>query len=170
MEIIANIIGFAALVIMVLSFQQKNAKGVLILQLVSTAFFATHFGLKGAFTGMALNVISAIRAYVYSQKDKKWASSDLWMYGFIVISIISGILTWDSKLSIFPMIAMIFTSVGFHAKTAKNIRLLTLPNAPLWVIYNALYAHSAFAVINDTFCFISTLIAIVRLDLHKKEK
>jgi hypothetical protein len=153
---------------MVLSFQQKKAKGVLLLQLISTALFATHFGLKGAYTGLALNVISAIRAYVYSQKDKKWASGNLWMYSFIVISIISGVLTWDSPLSLFPMIAMVFTSVGFNAKTAKNIRILTLPNGPLWFIYNTFYAHSAFAAVNDTFCFISALIAILRLDIKKE--
>ncbi|MDD4690030.1 MAG: YgjV family protein [Eubacteriales bacterium] len=169
-SVITNIFGGLALVVMVLSYQQKTAKKVLMLQLISTLLFAAHFGLKGANTGLVLNVISGARAYVFSQKDKKWASGKIWLYAFIIVSIISGILTWQTPFAIFPMIAMIFTTIGFYADTAKKMRLITLPNSPLWMIYNGLFAHSIFAVATDLFTFVSTIVGIIRLDTQKKTR
>ena len=50
-EFIAQIIGFIALIFAMVSYQMKTQKGIVLIQIVSCAFFAVHFLMLGAFTG-----------------------------------------------------------------------------------------------------------------------
>jgi len=56
----------------------------------------------GKYTGAALNAIAATRAVVYFNRDRKYFGSVVWLWLFVVISAVAGILTWEGAISILP--------------------------------------------------------------------
>ncbi len=56
-----------------------------------------------------------------------------------------------------------------NIKGRKNIRLFTLFNILGWIIYD-LYAKAYVGILLSAFTMTSTIIAIVRYDILKKEK
>ena len=168
--IIAQIIGIAALSCSVISFQQKTHKFILMLQLIANALFVLHFALLGAYTGAILNAIAMIRAIVFVNKDKAWAKNIAWLILFCVVSVATGVFTWDdSIISILPVLGMLFTTVAFWIKNPKYVRMVAFPSSPLWLIYNincSAWGGVATEVIN----IISIIIAMIRLDFVKKKQ
>ena len=73
MELIAQVIGF---------------------QLFGSALFAVNFFLLGATVGALLNVLSAIRAIVFLNKEKLRADHPLWLAGFTATFLASYVLTF----------------------------------------------------------------------------
>lgn len=58
MGIVIQMIGIAAMLGSVLSFQCNKHKSIMILQIIATALFGIQYYLLGAFTAMALNTVS----------------------------------------------------------------------------------------------------------------
>jgi len=82
--------------------------------ILSNMFFCTHYFLLGAYTGggiVALDIIFLIINYILFRKDKMKYS---WIVGvvFSVASIIIMIFTWESWISLLPMIGMATYFVG----------------------------------------------------------
>ena len=168
-ENIGQIIGFVAMTIIVASYQQKSHKKILTLQMISGFLFTVHYLLLGAYTGAAMNLLGAFRSLVYSNRSQKWASSVLWPIGFSVSFLISGILTWENTFSIFPLIAMLMSSVVHWIEKPKINRIFSLPTSTGWLIYN-IKTLSYPGIITEIFVLTSIVIGIVRLDIKKKNK
>ncbi len=58
---------------------------------------------------------------------------------------------------------MITTTFAFRQKEGKRVRLLSLLNSPLWLVYNALN-ESIGGAITEVFCLISIGIGYIRHD------
>ena len=168
-ENIGQIIGFIAMAIIVASYQQKSHKNILTFQMVSGLLFTVHYLLLGAYTGAVMNLLGAFRSLVYSNRSKKWASSVIWPICFSVAFLISGILTWDNVFSVFPLIAMLMSSVVLWIQQPKINRMLSLPTSSFWLIYN-IKTLSYPGIITEIFVLGSIIIGIFRLDIKKKNK
>ncbi len=169
LPIITQFFGIMGFILSILTYQQNTHKRIVILQVFSAMSFALHFYMLGAFTGAILNVIAFIRSIVYYFKDKKWASSNLWIVFFAAISTIAGIVTWQDIFSILPILAMIFTGIAFGLRDPKLTRRFALPSSPLWMIYN-IYSFSLGGILTETFNIISVLIGMLRFDKKKNEE
>jgi hypothetical protein len=166
-QIFIQLIGIIGLLIALLSFQKEKRGSILAYLIVAQVIFVLHFALLGAWIGAVMNAISALRSYISSQRmTKKWCSSNLWLYFFIIISWISGLFIWKSILSILPIIAMTIDSYATWNKNPKFIRLLTAIPRPLWFIYN--YSVLSYAgMLSETMGFISIIAGIIRFDICK---
>lgn len=124
-EIVAQIIGIAALVCAICSFQQNNHKKILFFQILSGTLFTIHFTLMGATLGGVLNFFGMLRSIVFYNKDKKWVQGTKWLYIF------SGI---------FITIFLRGTSLLFPPGLIRFIPLfpILIPTACIWgiVFYN----------------------------------
>ena len=94
MELIAQVIGLFAMAFNILSYQRKTRMGVIGFQLFGSALFAVNFFLLGATVGALLNVLSAIRAIVFLNKEKLRADHPLWLAGFTATFLASYVLTF----------------------------------------------------------------------------
>lgn len=168
-ETIGQIIGFVAMGIIVASYQQKSHKNILTFQMVSGLLFTVHYILLSAYTGAVMNLLGAFRSLVYANRGKKWASSVIWPTIFGVGFLISGILTWDSIFSVFPLIAMLMSSIVLWIEQPKINRIFSLPTSTCWLIYN-IKTLSYPGIITEIFVLISIIIGIIRLDIKKKDK
>ncbi len=170
-EIIGQIVGFIAMAIIVISYQQKTHKNILLFQMVSGLLFTVHFLLLGAYTGAIMNLLGALRSLVYSNREKKFTSSVIWPILFTIGFAVSGILTWDGWISVVPLIAMIMSSIVLWIENPKINRALSIPTSTCWLVYNIKITEPSYAgIATEIFVLTSIIIGIIRLDIKKKNK
>ncbi len=167
--IFIQVIGFIGLLFVVISLQTNKRSSILKLQLLAASFFTLHFGLLMAWTGATMNALSAIRAYIFNQRDsKEWINNKLVMYLFVLCFWGSSILSWQGYISLLPAISMTFECFALWSKNTKHIRWLFFSARPTWIIYNISVGSYA-GLVTEIFIIISLLTAIVRFDILKKE-
>ena len=169
-EIIGQIIGFVAMAIIVFSYQQKSHKNILTFQMVSGLLFTVHFLLIGAYTGCVSNLIGALRSLIYANRGKnKFTDFKLWPVIFSVVFTVSGIMTWADIYSVFPIIAMVMSSVVLWIDSPKINRAFSIPTSACWLVYN-IPNSSISGVATEIFVLSSIVIGMLRLDRKKREK
>lgn len=165
---IAQLLGILGFLLSIISFQQNTQKRIVFVQFLANISFTIHFYLIGAYTGSILNGIAIIRSFVYCFKDKKWASSNIWIVIFSLAFVVAGIFTWEGPLSILPTTAMVLSSVSFGIKNPKLVRRIYFPCSPMWLIYN-IVGHSIGGVLTECFAMISIIVGMLRFDRKKKQ-
>jgi hypothetical protein len=164
-NLIVQGIGFIGLILVFISFQ--NNKRLLILLFLGTSqiFYAIHFGLLGAWTAFAMNIVGMTRTFLFTQKGKKkWLDNITLMYVFIGLFWIAGALSWVGWVSILPVLAMTIETIGLWMKNPTKIRFTMLSLRPLWLSYNIIYRSYA-GMTTDSLVIISLLIGITRFDI-----
>ena len=172
-------VGAAALIIAMLSFQQRTQKKIVLYQLVSSVLFTVHFFMIGAYVGSLLNFIGIFRAAVFANKDKKWAQNKAWLFVFLFAFAAAGILTLDGDIDIttwnvsfasvstyiamLPVFGMSFTTVAFWITDAAAVRLVSFPSSPCWLTYN-LYNRSWAGAGTEIILMTSIIVAMLRYD------
>ena len=167
MNMVTQIIGMAAMVFSVFSFQMNKHKQIMIMQIIATSLFGLQYFLLGAYTGMAVDIVATIRGIVFYNKDKKWAQSNIWIVLFVLMFILSGIVTWQGPASVLVTLAMILNTFSFSFTKPKLVRSTILISSPLVLIYNIL-TFSIGGVINEVCVEISSLIGLLRYDIKGK--
>ena len=165
----AQIIGIFGLICSLLSFQMKNRKWIMAFQMTASLSFSTQLFMLGAVTGGCVDMISFIRTMIFSQNSKKWASSPVWLYVFIVIMFLTGILTWQNAWDILPIAGSILSTVALWMKREKHIRLISLTVGPCWLVYN-LVKGAWSGALNEVLAMTSIVIGLIRNDREKKNK
>lgn len=171
MEIAAQAVGFAAMVLLVSSFQMKTRQKILALQLVSETLWVTHYALLGAYTGMALNLVAAARCFVYAKREtKKWADKPLIPWLFFASAVIVALLSWTGPASLLPMTSVCITSFVAWSKRPVIIRVFSIPGCICWFVFNLLSGSYA-GVVTEVLNITSIIAGIIRIDiLHKGER
>ena len=163
-QVVAQAIGFLGMFSHLASFQCKKRQGILGLQIAGSTFYAIHFGLLGAVSGAAMNVIALLRCLVfYRRGERKWADSPVWIPVFLAIIAGATAVFWEGPKSLLTLAGMVCTTFAMHAPSARAVRLLNLPSDPLWLIYNAI-SGSISGVITEVGIICSILIGFLRHD------
>lgn len=176
MELIAQAIGLAAMAFNISSYQRKSRMGVIGFQLWGSVLFAVNFYLLGATVGAMMNVLSAIRAIVFLNREKFRANHPAWLAGFVAAFLLSYALTFTAfgteatvknlLVEFLPVIGMTATTVSFRYTDAKTIRRFGLISSPSWLIYN-LFAGSLGAIACEVLSLGSIVLGIWRMDRKK---
>ena len=166
---IAQALGILALVIMVLSYQQKTRRGLLCFQMASNACFVANYLMLGGYTFAVMSLINIARSFVFFREDHgdAWAKNRLWLYVFLAVPVISGILSWENILSLLVIAATVILTVALYSKNGKTMRRLFLLPPVLYIFYNVSHGHFG-GIGSDVFCMISAIIAIYRFDIKKE--
>ena len=176
-EIIAQAIGIFAMAFNLLSYQQKTRKDAIVFQLFGTTLFTINFLMLGAMVGGLLNLVGAIRAIIFINKEKLKADHIAWQFCFIAVYFASYILTFTvfgKEATVFnliieflPLIGMIATTISYRFSDAKSIRKFGLISSPAWLVYN-IANMSVGAILCEVLSLGSIIIGIIRLDKQKK--
>lgn len=162
MFIIAQIIGGIVLILTVISIQFKTKEKILICQIIANILISIQYFLLNALTGGVVSIINVIRCIIfYYYKKKNMKPSVVFLGIFVIIAIVSGILTWQSVLSIIPIIAAIIFTYGLWQDNITITRICTGITAGNWTIYNIIVKAYAGAIQSIAEC-ISSIIAIIR--------
>lgn len=173
LEIIAQGIGIIAMLFNILSYQGKQQRTVILLQLLGASLFSVNYLMLGATVGGILNIIAVIRAVIFIFKDKFKADCIFWLIAFTASYIAVYILSFavlGTKPTLFnliiellPVIGMLAINIGFRMKNSADIRRCGLISSPAWLIYNII-AGSWGAIICELFTLLSILVGILRHD------
>lgn len=168
--ITSQIISAIATLLLLLSFQQKTHKKIVLMQAVSGLLFGIQYMMLGAYEGMICNYIGTVRSVAYSFRGKsKLVDSLVCPILFAVIFVISGIVTYKNIFSLLPIVAMFIASFVLWMPKTQQLRALTMPTSAMWLVYNAV-SHSYVAVLTEVLNLISIIIALIRFRSGKEVK
>ena len=172
-EIITQCIGIFAMIFNILSYQSKQQKHIIAMQLCGGALFAVHFLMLGATIGGVLNILATVRAVIFLFKDRLKADRLCWFVGFVSLYIAVYVLNfavfgkeptlYNFVVELLPVIGMTALNIGFRLKSAADVRRCGLISSPAWLIYN-IVSGSWGAIICETFTLISIFVGMFRND------
>ena len=163
-----ELIGWISVVCSLLSFQQKRRGPLMLLQTTASLTCAINMFILGDIVGGVQDVIAFFRSAVFSQREKKWASSPLWLAGFMAAMIAAGILTWENTLSIFPILGSLCSTTALWMKDVRWTRRISLLVGVCWIT-NHLVVGNISGIVMEAIAMVSILIGILRHDIRWKK-
>lgn len=168
-DMLAQGLGIIGFILVVLSFQSNKRHKVLLLLWIAQTIFAVHFGLISAWTAMAMNIIAAVRTFMFEFREvKAWAKFEFWPYVFAGLFLIVGTtLAWEDWHSLLPILAQVIETIALWSLVTKRMRWIILITKPMWFTYN-LIVSSWGGMMTEVFVAASVLIAMYRFDIKRK--
>lgn len=161
-EIIIQGVGFAGVLLFVISYQIKSNKGLFLCQMIGCTLFCLQFFMMGAYTGAISLIINIIRnILLLKSKEWKWAKSKVVLSLILATLVISTVITWNGPISLLPFISIAVTTIGYWTDNGLNIRLSQLVGSPCYLIYDIL-VHSWGGVISESIAIVSIIVSICR--------
>lgn len=161
-------IGFVAIICVLLSFQQNTRGRILIWLMLGQVLFTAHFGLLGATTAMATNLIAIARGVIfYFKPNYLWAKNPVWLYIFLAGIAVAGYFTWEGYRSLFVLGAMMLETVGLWGDRPRTIRRTMLAVRPIYFIYSLIVGSYA-GMVADVIFSLSIIIGMIRFDRKTK--
>ena len=169
MDILIEVLGAFGILFAVLAFQCKKHHRVITYRNLNMIFFAGQYLLLGAYTGMAMNILSIGRNMIFSAQVKRQKSTRLSITVFCVIYLVAGVLTWEGAKSILLITAKFISTAAYGNKNLLIMRLLVLFTSSSWLVYN-LFVGSYAGMLCEVLTLISILISLYRDHLPHGKK
>lgn len=169
--VINQILAFIGLIFVVISFQQKDSKKLIILRNFATLFVFIGLCFLGNISaiifcgaGVIRNLITLYFAYKpNTKKILKYLSS-----GFLVLLIIVlNIIYWKNYFNLYSMVLGTVAVITFMQTKASTIRKFSVFAELLSIIYYALLL-SPINVVIEVVGLISAIVGIIRLDIKHR--
>ena len=168
MKLFGEAVGFLAVVIGFLVFQQRDRQKILKVRLIGDILWITHFGLLGAFSGMAISMVAALRAIVFSRVRKENNRKGiLWLLLFLLINVVSVSIAWNSPWSVCSLISSMLATIAFWQTSTNRIKLISLIVCASQITY-AIAMGSYASSLNELITVTSILIFFIRNAKSKK--
>lgn len=167
---IANGIGISAVIVYLLSYQQKSRKGIMAFGMVCRALYLVQYVMLLAYEGAILEILSMITLFFAQKKShplvQKW--KPFVIIGSAIILTAGGLAFYKDLFSLLVVVGCVLQMIAFWMSTEFKIRWVSLIAAPCWLIYNI--HNGAYGVaVGDVLSMVSIIVAMFRYDL-KKEK
>ena len=162
--LIGQIISIIAMSLIILSFQMKSNKKLLIMQMSASTLFAVSYFLLGANSGAIVNLISAVRCLlIYFLANKK---SKILLIGIELSFIIACAITYAGVPTILVLLASLIDTFSMWKNSGTLIRYTRLfAVSPLWLVHNII-VFSIGGIICEIFSITSCIISFIR---YKKD-
>ena len=161
MKLIAEIIGYIAVICVFFMFQQTERKKLILCKLIIDFLWIIHFALLGGFTIVCTTSIAVFRELIFINRDKPFFKSNFWLWLFIGLYAITPIFTWEGIHSIFPVISSIIATVSLWIKSVKRTKAISLAVSSSQLIYEVVL-NSYSAMTYEIVTIISILISFFR--------
>lgn len=158
--LVAQIVGVIGLVLLIATFQVNTRKKMLRFQMASALAWTVHFLLLGAYTGAAMNLVTAVRNVVFIRYRRvQWV---FWV--MLVVAVAITALTFKNWTSLLPTVACIAGTIAAWQMNPMIIRAVALTGPPLWFVHN-FFNGSYPGMIADSIAFGSVLVGMWRFDI-----
>ena len=162
MIVAAWIFGGLGVLFNALIYQQTSRKRILSTKRIADCLWTAHYVFLSAFSGAGICAIGILRETVFLKEDKKWAQGKRWLIFFLLLSIISAILTWKNAFSILPTAAAALSVFSFWKGDPKLTKILSYPISACFMIYN-LTCLSYMGIVNEMIVLVSTTVGLIRI-------
>jgi len=166
MPVIPQIIGLAAVVAFLLSYQQKKRKNIILLNVISRWLYILQYLLLGAFSGAVLDVLGAISSTAAGKKNTAFVKKHqkLLLTAITAAMVIAGVTIAcinKSYLDLFSLAGVLLHTSAFWLNSEKVIRRISLLGSPFWFVYNFL-SRAYGSAVGDVLSMCSIVIAMIR--------
>jgi len=159
-----NVLGYIAVVLLFVSFQMNDRKGILGYMTAAMFFLATHQFLLGALAGAVANSLVIVRNLFFRYKnDQPLLQHIIWPYLFCAVMVAATLLFWQGWHSLLPAGAIIAATYALWADDPKTIRRWSLVSPIFWLPY-AIIIDSVPTILIQVVFTSSILIAMWRFD------
>ncbi len=171
MKPLAQILGFVAVVIFLLSYQQKKRANIILFNVTSRVLYIIQYLLLGAFSGAILDVLGAISSVVAGKKHTEFVKRHkiAVIVSVNAVTVIAGVtiaVVNKSWLDLFSLAGVLFHTCAFLIDDERIIRRVSLLGSPFWFVYN-FCSHAYGSSVGDLLTIGSILIAMFR---HRESK
>ena len=167
--VIGQILSIVAVILGFISYQMKTSQKILAIEIITALVFSAHYLLIGAPTAMALNLLGAVQCVVFYFRDKQGKKGWILPVIFSVITVATGIMTWDGWHSVLIMLGLVAYNLSIASQNAQIIRYAMFFKSPMCLAYNAI-AFSVGGIIYECSVLISSVIGTVRYHKNKKKE
>lgn len=159
-----------------LTYNVRKRKTILLFNMIAATSVLVGFALLGAYSGMAMSIITIIRTIIFLIDDKingqskKMQLKD-WIIFFVVSSIclVCAVFTYENWWSMISIFATILYSYSVCQKNMFVYRIVGIPTSIAWIIYNA-YVKSIVGVALETALLVVEIIGVVRFRKETQRK
>ena len=169
MNKIAFVVGLTAVVLYLMSYQQKKRSNIIIFNATSRFLYICQYILLSAFEGAVLDVAGIISSVLAQQKKRPFIKkhTKLFVIGVNLMIILMGLPLYKNIFSLFPIAGVLLHTSAFWLDDEKRIRQVSLIGSPFWLIYN--FVSGAYgSCIGDILSMVSIIVAMFRYDFKRK--
>lgn len=168
MKYIANLVGILAVIVFVLSYQQKNRRGIVLCNVISRGLYVVQYLLLFAFEGAILDIVGMLASILAQNKEKPIIKKHLKavIIGINLVIVATGILLYKNIFSLLPMLGVLLHTGAFWLDNEKQIRRISFLGSPFWLVYN-LISQAYGSAIGDVLTMVSIGVAMYRYDFKK---
>lgn len=166
MKLIAQITGILAVILFLLSYQQKKRLNIITFNAISRMLYIVQYILLGAFEGALLDVLGTISSVAAQNKEKSFIKKHIRTIVVFIncVMVASGLVLYKDIFSLFPVVGVMLHTSAFWISDERIIRKVSFLGSPFWLIYNL--ASCAYgSAIGDILTMLSIGIAICRYDI-----
>ena len=169
-NVVIYMVGIVAIIFSVIAFQFKNKITIILCSFLGQSCWVVYFLLQSDFVSAISCALSAIMLAVFSRQNKwKWATSPTTIAIFMVAITCFSLLTFKTWVDVFPLLAGIFVVIANSRKSEKRLRQFAVFWCLSW-LFNSILKMYPVALVNDLFCTISTIVALIRCREKKNKK
>ena len=170
MFVLSQILVILSDVAFIISMLNKNKKNVVFYLILSTILFAAHYMCLGGWTGAAIAILELVfLIVVYILELKNITKYNVLLsVSTIIATIVLSIITWDTWISLLPMLAM---TIYLATMIFKNV-IIVKSGTFIRLVLNGVYMlllHSYFGAGLTIVILIFNIIGIVNDYKSKKE-
>ena len=158
-------------ILLVISYQSKNRKHILMINIASLTSACISYIFLNAKTGIAMAIVSIIRNIIFifnNEENNKITKKDIRILLFIYsLCIILAILTYETPLSLMSVFATMLYTYSVWQKSTKVYKWLGAPISLIWIIYN-IYIKSLFGIILEIILMSAAIIGLIREEKSTK--
>lgn len=160
-NIIGQILGIAAMLLTLLSYQMNTKKSLLALQSTATLCTCLSYLCLGASSGFALNIVCLLRNFCfYFLKEKSTASYICTAFAIIAMSVL-GVFSWQGPISLFIIAALVINTIYMSLGNPQLLRKSILVTSPMMIVYN-IAVFTIGGICSETLAIVSSVLGIIR--------
>lgn len=167
-DVLIEAIGILGIIASIISFQCKRHSRLLLFRSANESLFALQYGLLGAYTGMAMNVIGVVRNIVFTELVKRKKSTVPARIAFGAVFVVFVAVTWAGFKSLLSGTAKVISTFAYGSTNFALTRVLIFITSTSWFVYNLLvksYAGCACELLTIG----SIIVSLIRYKSDKKK-
>ena len=166
-NILAQILGFIALIFIVLSYQNTKKEKFLLIQIFANLFFGLQYFALKAFSALCSSIVSLLRTIIFFKYEKETKKAPIWILSLIMISIIIlGFFSFEGIYSLIPIIIALAYTYGTWQNNLKLTYIIGIIASILWIYYNFLVGAYV-SIMGSIFELLASLIGFIKLNIKK---
>lgn len=169
-EIIAQVIGFVAIIMSFFIPQQRTKLRLLLFKLMTDWIWIAHWILVGAFTGAAVTMIAILRTITFMILDKRGKKKNNWFLAlFLCLAVAATVFTWKDAWSLFSLCTSILGTLAYWQTNVNHSKIILFCVSLCQIPY-ALHNHSVAVICNEILVMSSIILFFVRVHFEKRRE